>query len=76
MKPETTHKYEPGHCPRCKQEFVCTPFSIANCNCSKIELSYEETQYIASQFNDCVCNKCLKELKYGFYLKFHHNKAG
>jgi hypothetical protein len=74
MEPEI-HKHEPVHCPRCRQEFVCNPFNIAGCNCSKIELSYEETQYISAQFNDCVCNKCLTELKYEFYLKFHHNKA-
>jgi hypothetical protein len=76
MDIETIHKHAPGHCPCCKQEFVCNPFNIAKCNCYKIELSYEETQYISSQFNECVCNNCLARLKSEFYLNFRHNKAG
>ncbi len=76
MEQNSSHKHEATHCPRCQVEFVCNPFNVANCNCSNIELSYEETQYISSQFNDCVCNKCLAELKYEFYLKFYHNKTG
>ena len=61
MKP--TEKHEPLACPRCKDLFVCNPYNIANCNCSKVELSHEETEFINKQFNDCVCNKCLLELK-------------
>lgn len=75
MSGDVSHKHEQLHCPRCKKEFVCNPFNIGSCNCSKIELSYDETQYISGQFNNCVCNQCLLELKYEFYLKFHHNKA-
>ncbi len=76
MSREIVGKHESTCCARCKREFVCNPFNISNCNCNKIELSHEETQYIAGQFNDCVCNACLTELKFEFYLKFHHNKTG
>jgi hypothetical protein len=50
-------------CQRCQQSFVCNPSNIAQCNCSKIELSFEETQYIAKQYSNCVCNTCLLHLK-------------
>ncbi len=67
-------KYESDSCQRCKQLFVCNPYNIANCNCGQVELSYEETQFISKQFEACVCNKCLLELKYEYYLTHNHNK--
>lgn len=68
-------KYEPQECPRCKLPFVCNPHNVASCNCSQVTLSYEETRFIAKQFEECVCNKCLYELKYEYYLMYHHNKT-
>jgi uncharacterized protein (TIGR00290 family) len=42
---------------------VCQPDDIAHCDCNSVELSFEETQFISAQYKDCVCNKCLLELK-------------
>lgn len=50
-------------CPRCQHIFICNPTNIAECACSKIELSFNETQYIATQYSNCVCNTCLLHLK-------------
>ncbi|MBI3518659.1 MAG: cysteine-rich CWC family protein [Bacteroidetes bacterium] len=71
----TYSKHEPKHCPRCNKEFVCNPFNISSCDCNNIQLSPEETTFIANQFSDCVCNACLKELKHAYDLIQHHDKT-
>ncbi len=50
-------------CERCKQPFICNPTNIAACGCSKVQLSFEETQYISELYSNCVCNTCLLHLK-------------
>lgn len=50
-------------CVRCGNEFVCKPNDILHCDCRKIELNKEEYIFINTQFADCACNNCLKELK-------------
>lgn len=64
----------PKECPGCHTLFQCKPYAIQACDCSKIELSFEETQFIASRFKDCVCNSCLLELKQE-YQSMHKPKA-
>ncbi len=53
-------------CGRCSTPFLCKPEAVSECDCRKIELSFEETQFIAAAYKDCVCNKCLLELKEEF----------
>jgi hypothetical protein len=50
-------------CPRCQQTFICDPINIADCDCTKIQLSAEEISYIAKHYSNCVCNTCLLHLK-------------
>lgn len=71
---ETHLKYQAGQCPRCGGDFICRANNISSCECMQLTISKEEQSYISSFFLDCVCNKCLKELKYEFYLKNYHNK--
>ena len=73
MQPEPV-KYQPVPCPRCGNGFMCKPNNIGSCDCAAISISKEEQEFIASRFLDCVCNACLKELKYEYYLIHHHNK--
>lgn len=54
--------------------FVCKANNISDCDCMQISISGEEQKYIDSKYVDCLCNKCLKELKYEYYLANHHNK--
>lgn len=50
-------------CERCGASFVCRPYDISRCDCRAVALSPEEARFIAVQFRDCVCNRCLLELK-------------
>lgn len=50
-------------CERCKQSFICNPTNIAECGCSKIELSAQEITYISKKYSDCICNSCLLLLR-------------
>lgn len=50
-------------CQRCQQPFICNPTNIAQCGCSKIELSTEEISYVAKHYSNCICNTCLLHLK-------------
>ena len=50
-------------CQSCQQPFICNPANIAECDCSKIQLTAEEIAYVAKQYTNCVCNTCLLNLK-------------
>jgi hypothetical protein len=55
-------------CERCQKLFICNPTNIAECDCSKIQLSGEEIAYVAKYYSNCVCNACLIALKKEFNL--------
>jgi hypothetical protein len=38
------------------------------CQCSAIQLSVEETGYIESKYEDCLCINCLVALQKGYML--------
>jgi len=68
--------HEEKHCPRCQSAFTCKMGDIANCQCSGVRLSVEETAFIEERYNDCLCIHCLEELKnkYIFFReKFLYN---
>ena len=48
-------------CPRCGNFFKCNHFDIMNCSCIMVPLNMEARQEISAQYNDCLCNGCLKE---------------
>ena len=50
-------------CPRCQAEFECRKDSILECQCVQVTLNAEEQIYIADRYNDCLCKKCLEEIK-------------
>ncbi len=49
-------------CPVCKVEFDCYPDDIKKCHCSKITLSQKAKEFLKTNYNDCLCNKCLTEV--------------
>lgn len=71
---QTDVKYQTEACPRCGSGFICKPNNIGSCACGEISISKDEQKFISARFLDCLCNTCLKELKYEYYLMHHHNK--
>jgi hypothetical protein len=65
-------KHERKQCPRCKSGFECKSGSIFLCQCSKIEMSSEQLEYTSTQFDECLCLSCLKELRSEYNLLSHH----
>jgi len=47
-------------CPECGSEFRCQ--MTGNCSCSKLVLSPEILEFIRNNYEDCLCNDCLKKI--------------
>ena len=56
-------KHEEKKCTRCNVYFECKPGNITQCQCYGIQLSVEEKAFIEDRYSDCLCKKCLQELK-------------
>ena len=54
---------EPAKCPRCLHAFDCKADAIQQCHCSAVQLSPYQRQYVAQNWKDCLCAKCLTEIK-------------
>ena len=65
--------HEKKSCARCKTGFECKSGSILLCQCSKVELTAEQTEYVSVQYDDCLCLACLKDLQ-AEYNYFSRNK--
>jgi acyl-CoA hydrolase len=63
-------KHEEKFCPRCGTRFECKAGSVALCQCNTIRLNAEERDYLQRLFNDCLCGKCMQELRSDYHLKF------
>ena len=64
-------KHEKKQCPRCSAEFECKTGSILLCKCSKIEMTAEQLEYSSTQYDDCLCLSCLKELRSEYNVLSH-----
>lgn len=58
--------HESKNCLRCNIPFECKVGSINLCQCSKVELSFAELEYVNSKYDDCLCYDCLKVLQEEF----------
>ncbi len=56
-------KHETKNCSRCNIEFECKSGSILLCQCQTIMLSSKQTDYISTQYDDCLCISCLQLLR-------------
>ena len=56
-------QHEIKNCPRCASNFECKAGSITQCQCNVVQLTAGETLFIERQYSDCLCLKCLYELK-------------
>jgi len=59
----TSAKHEIVLCERCKTAFECKANSFTKCQCSKVPLTLNETQYISENYDGCLCVDCLREVK-------------
>lgn len=62
-------QHEPKSCPRCSALFECKVGNVAECQCNGINFTEEEKHYIAQQYSDCLCRRCLLEMKHEIRLK-------
>ncbi|MBS1531408.1 MAG: cysteine-rich CWC family protein [Bacteroidetes bacterium] len=57
------HKHEIICCERCRSSFECKANAVTKCQCSQVQLTLNETQYISEMFDGCLCAGCLRELQ-------------
>ena len=55
--------HEQKQCPRCQRLFECKAGSILLCQCQTVYLTPEHLELVNLQYNDCLCSKCLKEVR-------------
>ncbi|MEO7312402.1 MAG: cysteine-rich CWC family protein [Chitinophagaceae bacterium] len=60
-------KHEIKNCPRCHCGFECKVGDINHCQCTGVQFTNGEYSYILTQYTDCLCISCLKELKQQYY---------
>lgn len=65
-------QHETETCPRCKKSFECKVGNITACQCSSVQISYEEKVYIESKYISCLCAQCLKDLQFEYKLYRNH----
>jgi hypothetical protein len=58
--------HEIKYCPSCNQQFECKVGSINLCQCTTIQLTEPEKQFIEEKFDDCLCVNCLQKIKESF----------
>ncbi|QQL51352.1 cysteine-rich CWC family protein [Mucilaginibacter ginkgonis] len=62
----TSSKHEIIRCDRCGSAFECKANSYTKCECTKVQLTINETQYISESYDGCLCNSCLVTLRNEF----------
>ena len=67
-------KHETKSCPRCNASFECKSGSISLCQCQSVVLSVEQIEYMQMQYEDCLCAKCLLEVRAEFNCNQHAQK--
>ena len=54
-------------CPRCGSDFVCSIDSIMDCHCMTVVLDAAQLKFIADNYEDCLCNGCLRSIQETIY---------
>jgi len=55
-------RHESKKCPRCQLEFECKVGNILQCQCTAIQLTDAQIEYIGKLYSDCLCINCLRIL--------------
>ena len=61
-------KHESKTCPNCTHTFECKTNNIQTCQCETVDLTQAQRDYIATQFDDCLCAECLNDLRTEFNI--------
>ena len=56
-------KHEIIHCERCGKSMECKANAFTKCQCSTVQLTLNETQYVSENYDGCLCGECLLELQ-------------
>jgi hypothetical protein len=67
-------EHEQKYCPRCQVPFECKVGNILMCQCSTVALVQEERDFVAGQYDDCLCAACLQALKQQYHQQLHQEK--
>jgi len=67
-------KHEIIRCERCQSAFECKANSFTKCQCTKVQLTLNETQYVSELYDGCLCAACLVELQKEYRSFISENK--
>ncbi|PSK95017.1 cysteine-rich CWC family protein [Taibaiella chishuiensis] len=67
--------HETKSCPRCSAAFECKVGNVTACQCDGITFNDAEKDYIARNYADCLCRKCLLEIRHEIRLKSFNEKV-
>jgi hypothetical protein len=56
-------KHEIIRCERCGDAFECKANKYSQCQCSTVQLSINQVQYISELYDGCLCASCLRVLQ-------------
>ena len=56
-------KHEIISCDRCGKRIECKANSYTKYQCSTVQLSINEVQYVSELYDGCLCASCLLELQ-------------
>ncbi|WP_276089863.1 cysteine-rich CWC family protein [Pedobacter sp. JY14-1] len=56
-------KHEIISCERCSAPIECKANSYTKCQCSEVQLTLNEMEYIGEQYDGCLCSFCLFQLR-------------
>jgi len=56
-------KHEIISCDRCGTGIECKANSYTKCQCSVVQLTLNEVQYISENYEGCMCANCLLALQ-------------
>jgi|GEM_PF-829889 len=54
-------KFDPTPCASCNSLHTCT--GTPHCPCFDLPVPEEILEYIASRYDECLCNECINKLK-------------
>ncbi|RYY25525.1 MAG: hypothetical protein EOP41_05135 [Sphingobacteriaceae bacterium] len=61
-------KHEIIGCERCGARIECKANSFTKCQCSEVQLTYNEIEFIAECYENCLCAACLLALQQEYQL--------
>ncbi len=72
--PEPMPAHEEKDCPRCRRPFECKSGSILLCQCQTVVLDDDQLAWIAGHYDDCLCSRCLRELRSEYNRQRHQQR--